>query len=53
MGFQSGFITEQKSYTYNYDKSKLATADNYYNIGSVAKTFVATILLLKLSLTKS
>src|SRR5450432_2307460 len=42
-----GAYYKGKKYTYNYgrkDKGKLASADNFYNIGSVAKTFVTTIL---------
>src|ERR1700722_20267017 len=43
-GVSIGVYYKTKNYTYNYGKSKLATADNFYNIGSVAKTFVTTIL---------
>ncbi len=43
-GVSIGVCYKTKNYTYNYGKSKLATADNFYNIGSVAKTFVTTIL---------
>ncbi len=43
-GVSIGVYDKTKKYTYNYGKSKLATADNFYNIGSVAKTFVTTIL---------
>ena len=43
-GISIGVYYKSKKYTYNYGKSKVATADNYYNIGSVAKTFVTTIL---------
>ncbi len=30
--------------TYTYSREKLPNADNYYNIGSVAKTFVGALL---------
>ena len=46
-GISIGVYCKGENYTYNYvkaGKSKLATANNFYNIGSVAKTFVATIL---------
>src|SRR5579871_489578 len=43
-GVSIGVYYKSKNYTYNYSKSKIATADNFYNIGSVAKTFVTTIL---------
>ena len=43
-GVSIGVYYKNKNYTYNYGKSKLATTDNFYNIGSVAKTFVTTIL---------
>ena len=46
-GISIGVYYNGKKYTYNYGKAgkgKLASADNFYNIGSVAKTFVATIL---------
>jgi CubicO group peptidase (beta-lactamase class C family) len=39
-----GVYYKTKNHTYNYSKSKLPTADKFYNIGSVAKTFVTTIL---------
>jgi CubicO group peptidase (beta-lactamase class C family) len=43
-GVSIGVYYKNKNYTYNYGKNKLASADNFYNIGSVAKTFVTTIL---------
>ena len=43
-GVSIGVYYKTKNYTYNYGKSELASADNFYNIGSVAKTFVTTIL---------
>ncbi len=43
-GVSIGVYYKNKKYTYNYGRSKLATANNFYNIGSVAKTFVTTIL---------
>ena len=43
-GVSIGVYYKTKNFTYNYGKIKLATADNFYNIGSVAKTFVTTIL---------
>ena len=43
-GVSIGVYYKTKNYTYNFGKSKLATADNFYNVGSVAKTFVTTIL---------
>jgi len=48
-GISIGVYSKGIKYTYNYGKaekdlSKLASADNFYNIGSVAKTFVTTIL---------
>jgi CubicO group peptidase (beta-lactamase class C family) len=43
-GVSIGVIYQKRNYTYNYGKTSLATASNFYNIGSVAKTFVATIL---------
>jgi CubicO group peptidase (beta-lactamase class C family) len=43
-GVSIGVYYNSKNYTYNYSKGKLATAGNFYNIGSVAKTFVTTIL---------
>ena len=43
-GISIGVYYKTKNFTYNYGKIKLATAYNFYNIGSVAKTFVTTIL---------
>lgn len=43
-GISIGVYYKEKKYTYNYGKGSLATADKFYNIGSVAKTFVSTIL---------
>lgn len=46
-GISIGVYSKGIKYTYNYgkaDRGKLASAGNYYNIGSVAKTFVTTIL---------
>ncbi len=46
-GISIGVYYKSRKYTYNYgkaNKGKLASADNFYNIGSVAKTFVTTIL---------
>jgi CubicO group peptidase (beta-lactamase class C family) len=43
-GVSIGVYYKTKNYTYNYGKTKLATADEFYNIGSVAKTFVTTLL---------
>ena len=43
-GVSIGVYYKAKNYTYNYGKSNLATANNFYNIGSVAKTFVTTVL---------
>ena len=46
-GISIGVYYNGRKYTYNYgkeDKGKLASANNFYNIGSVAKTFVTTIL---------
>lgn len=46
-GISIGVYYKGRKYTYNYGKAgkgKLASADNFYNIGSVAKTFVTTIL---------
>lgn len=43
-GLSIGVYYKAKNYTYNYGKNSLATADKFYNIGSVAKTFVTTIL---------
>lgn len=43
-GVSIGVCYKAKKYTYNYGKGSLATADMFYNIGSVAKTFVTTIL---------
>lgn len=39
-----GIYTKGKKIAYNYSKEKLPKANNYYNIGSVAKTFVAALL---------
>ena len=46
-GISIGVYFKGKKYTYDYGKKhrgKLASPDNFYNIGSVAKTFVTTIL---------
>ncbi len=46
-GISIGVYSKGGKYSYNYgkaDKGKLASANNFYNIGSVAKTFVTTIL---------
>ncbi len=43
-GISIGIYYKGKTHAYNYGKNKLATADMFYNIGSVAKTFVTTIL---------
>jgi CubicO group peptidase (beta-lactamase class C family) len=46
-GISIGVYYNGRKYTYNYgkeNKGKLASADNFYNIGSVAKTFVTTLL---------
>ena len=43
-GISIGVYYKAQNYTYNYGKDQLATADKYYNIGSVAKTFATTIL---------
>ncbi|WP_333624378.1 serine hydrolase domain-containing protein [Sphingobacterium siyangense] len=37
-------LYQEKKIAYNYSKEKLPKANNYYNIGSVAKTFVAALL---------
>ncbi len=39
-----GIYTKGKKIAYNYSKEKLPKANNYYNVGSVAKTFVAALL---------
>jgi CubicO group peptidase (beta-lactamase class C family) len=49
VGLSIGIYDKGKTYTYNYGEVKkgsgiLPTADNTYNIGSVAKTFVGTML---------
>jgi CubicO group peptidase (beta-lactamase class C family) len=49
VGLSIGILQDGKMYTYNYGEVKkgsgiLPTADNVYNIGSVAKTFVSTLL---------
>jgi len=49
VGLSMGIYDKGKTYTYNYGEVKkgsgvLPTSDNTYNIGSVAKTFVATML---------
>jgi CubicO group peptidase (beta-lactamase class C family) len=49
IGLSIGIYDKGKTYTYNYGEVKkgsgiLPTPDNTYNIGSVAKTFVATML---------
>lgn len=43
-GVSIGVYYKAKNYTYNYGKSSLPAADKFYNIGSVAKTFVTTML---------
>lgn len=46
-GIAVGVYCKGKKYTYAYGKEgkgQLASADNFYNIGSVAKTFVTTLL---------
>ncbi len=48
-GISIGICWHGKKYSYNYGEVKkgtgiLPTADNFYNLGSVAKTFVATML---------
>jgi CubicO group peptidase (beta-lactamase class C family) len=43
-GVSIGIYYKGKTHVYNYGKNKLATDDMFYNIGSVAKTFVTTIL---------
>jgi CubicO group peptidase (beta-lactamase class C family) len=49
VGISIGVYKDGKAYTYNYGEvkkgtGKLPTADNFYNLGSVAKTFVTTML---------
>jgi CubicO group peptidase (beta-lactamase class C family) len=49
VGLSIGIYKDGKMYTYNYGEikkgtGKLPTADNFYNLGSVAKTFVTTML---------
>ena len=49
VGLSIGIYKDGKTYTYNYGEVKkgtgqLPTADNFYNLGSVAKTFVTTML---------
>jgi len=39
-----GIYNRGHKITYNYSKDNLPNANNYYNIGSVAKTFAATLL---------
>ncbi len=39
-----GIYNKGSKTTYYYSKEKLPNANNYYNIGSVAKTFVAALL---------
>ena len=48
-GISIGFYFKGSKYTYNYGEVKrgsgvLPTADNFYNLGSVAKTFITTML---------
>jgi CubicO group peptidase (beta-lactamase class C family) len=46
-GISIGIYYNGRKYTYNYgkeNKGNLTSADNFYNIGSVAKTFVTTLL---------
>ena len=46
-GISIGVYNKGRKHTYNYvkeNKGKLASGNNFYNIGSVAKTFVTTIL---------
>lgn len=49
VGIAVGIYKDGKAYTYNYGEvkkgtGKLPNADNFYNLGSVAKTFVTTML---------
>lgn len=49
VGFSLGFIYKGKHYTYNYgsvsrDKQVLPTAESYYEIGSIIKTFTCLLL---------
>lgn len=49
VGISIGIYKDGKAYTYNYgevkkETGKLPTADNFYNLGSVAKTFVTIML---------
>ncbi|MBB6108477.1 CubicO group peptidase, beta-lactamase class C family [Mucilaginibacter lappiensis] len=49
IGLSIGIYKGGKTYTYNYGEIKrgsgqLPNADNFYNLGSVAKTFVTTML---------
>lgn len=49
VGLSIGIYKDGKEYTYNYGEvkrgsGKLPNADNFYNLGSVAKTFVTTML---------
>jgi CubicO group peptidase (beta-lactamase class C family) len=48
-GISIGVYFKGKKYSYNYGEIKrgsgvLPTADNFYNLGSVAKTFISTML---------
>ncbi|WP_166926366.1 serine hydrolase domain-containing protein [Flavobacterium poyangense] len=43
-GVSIGIINKKQSHSYNYGKISQATANDFYNIGSVAKIFVTTIL---------
>ncbi len=43
-GVSIGVYYKGKSHCYNFAKSKLASEKSFYNIGSVAKTFVGMIL---------
>jgi CubicO group peptidase (beta-lactamase class C family) len=49
VGISIGIYKDGKAHTYNYGEvkkgtGKLPTADNFYNLGSVAKTFATTML---------
>lgn len=43
-GVSIGVYNKGKIFSYNYGKTKLLTVDGFFSIGSVAKTFVTTIL---------
>ena len=49
VGLSIGIIKDGKTYTYNYgettrDKGRLPTANSIYELGSITKTFTATLL---------